>query len=46
MVVLWVVLENLGFLLVVESAHQLLDTDTSVISPPLLAVDEPDRPLV
>jgi hypothetical protein len=42
-VVLWVVLKHLGSLLVVKSAHKLLDTDISVGSPPLLAVDEPAR---
>lgn len=40
-VVLRVELEHLGPFLVVEGADQLLDTDTSVLAPPLLAVDEP-----
>ena len=40
-VVLGVVFEDLGPLLVVKGADQLLDSDLSVGGPPLFAVDEP-----
>lgn len=43
-VVLWVVLEDLGPLLVVEGTDQLLDADASVLVAPLLAVLEPVAP--
>ena len=42
-VVLGVVLENLGLLLVVECANELLYADASVCCPPLLALDKPAR---
>jgi hypothetical protein len=40
-VVLWVVLKDLGPLLVVKGAHQLLYAHASVLGPPLFAVHEP-----
>jgi hypothetical protein len=40
-VVLRVVFEDFGSLRVVKSADQLLNTDASVLGPPLLAVNEP-----
>ena len=40
-VVLGVELEDLGSLLVVKGADELLNADASILGPPLLAVNEP-----